>query len=171
MRSEQRWSRRQFLGATSLMAAGTMLAACTPKATESPDAQPAQAEGQAPAPAGTSITIQYWVFWNQLAACEEAWRATDEWKEIESNNITLEFKTGAGGDAGRTAVAAGTPCDVGDLGPQRDFMIGGNCFLWRISYQPAPRSARICSSRQLGRRRYEGTVMACPRTNALSVAG
>ncbi|MGI5917787.1 MAG: extracellular solute-binding protein [Anaerolineae bacterium] len=125
MRSEQRWSRRQFLGATSLMAAGTMLAACTPKATESPDAQPAQAEGQAPAPAGTSITIQYWVFWNQLAACEEAWRATDEWKEIESNNITLEFKTGAGGDAGRTAVAAGTPCDVGDLGPQRDFMIGG----------------------------------------------
>lgn len=120
-------SRRQFIQSAALLAAGGALAACAPTPT-TPDQPDVADVGDAPAvvaPRDRTL-IKYWVFWGQLAACEAAWRATDEWKAMEEdNNWEIEFRTGAGGDAGRTAVAAGTPPDVGNLGPQYDFALGG----------------------------------------------
>jgi len=124
------FSRREFLAATSLAIAGATLAACAPKAT--PTAAPAPKEPAAqptkppePTPAKKEkVVLKYWVFWNQLADVAPLWYESDTWKEMKGD-YEVEFKTGAGGDAGRTAVAAGTPPDVGDLGPQRDFMQGG----------------------------------------------
>lgn len=121
-------SRRQFLYGTALVAAGGVLAACAPKATPTPEAKPAEAKPAAPtaAPAPKEkIQIKYWIFWNQPQVWEEPFRATPEWKAMEESGLEIEFRTGAGGDAGRTAVAAGTPPDVGDLGPQYDFALGG----------------------------------------------
>ncbi|MEN6479037.1 MAG: extracellular solute-binding protein [Anaerolineales bacterium] len=124
-------TRRSFLAATAFGAAGLALAACAPKATEAPTVEaPGEQTSEKPAeqPAAAAkerIPIKYWVFWNQLQACEEAFRATDEWKAMEVAGLEIEFGTGRGGDAGRTAVAAGTPPDVGDLGPQLDFALGG----------------------------------------------
>jgi len=125
-------SRRQFLYGTALVAAGGVMAACTPKATPTPEAKPAAQKPAAPTAVPTAppapkekIPIKYWIFWNQPQACEEAWRNTDEWKAMEESGLEIEFKTGMGGDAGKTAVAAGTPPDVGNLGPQLDFAIGG----------------------------------------------
>lgn len=121
-------SRREFLAAASALAAGGLLAACAPAKTPAPPA-PAKEEEAAPKPTAVpaekeAITFQYWVFWGQLADCEEAWRATDEWKEMQGDN-TIEFRVGMGGDAGLTAVAGGTPPDIGDLGHQLDFMLKG----------------------------------------------
>ncbi|MEN6478141.1 MAG: extracellular solute-binding protein [Anaerolineales bacterium] len=123
-------TRRELLYGTAMVAAGSVLAACAPKATPAAE-QPAAGEAAQPAaeaakPAsGEKIPIKYWVFWNQIQACEEAFRATDEWKAMEESGLEIEFGTGRGGDAGKTAVAAGTPPDVGDLGPQFDFALGG----------------------------------------------
>lgn len=121
-------SRRQFLYGTALVAAGGVLAACTPKATpapaQPPAGQPATAPTAAPAPK-SKIPIKYHIFWNQPQVWEEPFRATAEWKAMEESGLEIEFGTGRGGDAGRTAVAAGTPPDVGDLGPQFDFALGG----------------------------------------------
>lgn len=123
-----RFTRRSFLSATALGAAGFALAACAPKSAETP----AQAEKAAEKPAeqaapasGEKTLIKYHIFWNQPQACEAAFRATAEWQAIEAQGYEIEFGTGRGGDAGKTAVAAGTPPDVGDLGPQLDFAIGG----------------------------------------------
>ena len=121
-------SRRQFLYGTALVAAGGVLAACAPKATPAPAQPPAGAPATAPtaAPAPKAkIPIKYHIFWNQPQVWEEPFRATAEWKAMEEAGLEIEFGTGRGGDAGRTAVAAGTPPDVGDLGPQFDFALGG----------------------------------------------
>ncbi|MEN6479778.1 MAG: substrate-binding domain-containing protein [Anaerolineales bacterium] len=123
-------SRRSFLTATALGAIGVMLGACAPKATETPAEQaPAEAAAQPAEPAAPAskekVLLKYHIFWNQPQACEEAFRATAEWQAIEAQGYEIEFGTGRGGDAGRTAVAAGTPPDVGDLGPQFDFILGG----------------------------------------------
>jgi len=131
-------SRRGFLRNAALVAAAA-LAGCAPKATPAPAAEKPAAEQPAdeqpapptatPQPAAPApkerIPIQYWLFWNQPSACEAAWRATDEWQQMEADGLDIEFRTGAGGDAGKTAVAAGTPPDVGCLGPQLDFALGG----------------------------------------------
>lgn len=139
-------SRRGFLRNAAIVTAATTLAACAPKATPAPAAEPTKAAPEAEQPAAEQpaaeqpaaeqpaeavpaakerIPIQYWLFWNQPSVCEEAWRATDEWKQMEADGLDIEFRTGAGGDAGKTAVAAGTPPDVGCLGPQLDFALGG----------------------------------------------
>jgi maltose-binding protein MalE len=110
-----------------LVAAGGVLAACAPKATPAP-AQPAPGQPAAPTtvPAAKArIPIKYHIFWNQPQVWEQPFRATAEWKAMEEAGLEIEFGTGRGGDAGRTAVAAGTPPDVGDLGPQYDFALGG----------------------------------------------
>lgn len=124
-----RLTRRSFLTVTAFGAAGLALAACAPKATPAPaaPAAPAAAKPAAPAaPAAKEKTlIKYHIFWNQPQVWEEPFRATAEWKAMEESGLEIEFGTGRGGDAGRTAVAAGTPPDVGDLGPQLDFAIGG----------------------------------------------
>ncbi len=127
-------SRRAFLRASVVLGAAT-LAACAPKAvpTAAPTAKPAEKAAEKPAaPTATAvpakketIPIQYWIFWGQPQVCEEAWRATDEWQQMEADGLEIEFRTSAGGDAGKTAVAAGTPPDVGCLGPQLDFALGG----------------------------------------------
>jgi len=122
-------SRRTFVQMAAFGAAGLALAACAPKATPAPAEaapEPAKPAEQPAAPAAKDkVLLKYHLFWNQIQACEEALRATAEWQAIEAQGFEIEFGTGRGGDAGRTAVAAGTPPDVGDLGPQFDFAMGG----------------------------------------------
>jgi maltose-binding protein MalE len=123
-------SRRSFIEMAAVGAAGLALAACAPKATPAPaapEAKPAEKPAEQPAApaAKEKVLLKYHIFWNQPQACEEAFRATAEWQAIEAQGYDIEFGTGRGGDAGRTAVAAGTPPDVGDLGPQFDFALGG----------------------------------------------
>ncbi len=123
-----KFTRRSFLATAALGATGLALAACAPKGTEAPagEAPAAQPGAEPAAPASADKTfIKYHIFWNQPQACEEAFRATPEWQAMEESGLEIEFGTGRGGDAGRTAVAAGTPPDVGDLGPQFDFALGG----------------------------------------------
>jgi len=126
-------TRRQLLYGVTSLAAGGILAACAPKqeqpapAPEQPAEKPAEKPAEQPAApaAKEKVLVKYHVFWNQIQACEPAFRATDEWKAMEESGLEIEFGTGRGGDAGKTAVAAGTPPDVGDLGFQLDFAIGG----------------------------------------------
>jgi len=126
-RKVMKFTRRSFLATAALGATGLALAACAPKATETPSDAPAAQPGDQPAaPAsGEKKLIKYHIFWNQPQALEEPFRATDEWKAMEESGLEIEFGTGRGGDAGKTAVAAGTPPDVGDLGFTLDFALGG----------------------------------------------
>jgi multiple sugar transport system substrate-binding protein len=118
-------NRRDFLRLGSMAAAGGMIAACTPKATEAPAAQATKAPATAaPTPEPEGIEIQYWVFWGQLADVYPLWQETDELAEALGNN-TLDFRTSMGGDTALTAVAAGTPPDIGGLGFYLDFMARG----------------------------------------------
>lgn len=115
-------SRRRFLQMTGLAAAGGLLAACGGGGTEETpmdDEQPADE-----APAKDPVVIKHWIFWNQPADCVEAWEQTDELAEALGDN-TWEFKTGMGGDTAKTAIAGGTPPDVGVLGSYMDYMSRG----------------------------------------------
>jgi ABC-type glycerol-3-phosphate transport system substrate-binding protein len=115
-------NRRQFLQMAGLAAAGGLLAACGGGGAEEEPMGEEQPGDEAPAK--DSVVIQHWVFWNQLADCVEAWEQTDELAEALGDN-TWDFKTGMGGDTAKTAVAGGTPPDVGVLGSYLDYMSRG----------------------------------------------
>jgi multiple sugar transport system substrate-binding protein len=110
------WSRRQFLGLTIAVTAGSAIAACTPS-TAPPTAAPTAgattkpaAQANQPQPA-TGETVQYWVGWGGSYAgqCWDQLKKTDEFKQIIGPN-QIEVK-GSAGDAIKTAVAGGTPPD------------------------------------------------------------
>ena len=106
-------SRRAFLRGASLVAAGGVLAACTPSTpapTSAPQAEGGQEQPTAVAPAAEGAVIQYWVNWGGSYA-GTVWdnlKETEEFKQLIGNN-TLELKGSAGGEVTLTAVAAGAP--------------------------------------------------------------
>jgi ABC-type glycerol-3-phosphate transport system substrate-binding protein len=116
---DSRLSRRQFLQLAALAGAGGLLAACGGGAAE-----PSEDAPGGDVPAKDPVVIQHWVFWGQLADCVDAWEATDELAEALGDN-TWDFKTGMGGDTAKTAVAGGTPPDIGTLGSYLDYMSRG----------------------------------------------
>jgi multiple sugar transport system substrate-binding protein len=118
--NKQGVSRRDFLRTLSVLSAGAALAACTPAAA--PGAGQQSSAGSAPTQQG--IEIQYWAFWGSLGALKEAFEATEEWQEMMGDN-TWDFRTGIPQEARLTAVAAGTPPDIGALASYLDFMTRG----------------------------------------------
>ncbi|GIV78092.1 MAG: ABC transporter substrate-binding protein [Litorilinea sp.] len=114
-------SRRAFLRGLSALGVGAALAACAPSAAPESGTT---AGGSGEAPSKEGVTIQYWVFWSQLGALKEAFEQTEEWQEAMGDN-TWEFRSGIEQEARLTAVAAGTPPDIGALGNYLDFMIRG----------------------------------------------
>ena len=115
--SRKRFSRRDFLRQMSILGVGSVLIACTPSSA------PASAPGAA-APSQESVVIQHWVFWNQPAKVKDLLEKSDDLKAALGNN-TWEFRTGVTADAGLTAVAGGTPPDIGVILHYLDYMIKG----------------------------------------------
>lgn len=114
--------RRTFLRTAGLVAAGSVLAACKPKAAEvekEPTTAPVAtaAPGATPEPAKEGVELQYWVGWSGKYAGEtwDKMKETPEFKEIMGNN-TLLVKGSMGGEPMLTAVAAGNPPDLGGNG-------------------------------------------------------
>lgn len=111
-------TRRNFLRGITVLGAGSLLVACAPAG------QPAAGGGSGAAPSGAAKTIQHWVFWNQPEKVKDDLMKTASLKAALGNN-TLEFRTGVTPDAGLTAIAGGTPPDLGVLQHYTDYMIKG----------------------------------------------
>lgn len=138
-------SRRAFLRAGALAAAGATLAACgaaapaaapaaeAPKA-EAPAADAPAAEApkeeakptEAPAPAAAGAPVQWWVGWGNLTPAVESLQQTPEFKEALGGN-TFEFKPSVNAEAMLTAIAGGTPPDGASNVDYVQFMAKGSC--------------------------------------------
>ena len=116
-------NRRDFLRLGSMAAAGGMIAACAPKQTDAPAGEPTKAAPTA-VPEKEGVELQFWIFWSQPDTVMPELLATESLKVALGNN-TMDFKTGVNEEARLTAVAAGTPPDVGVLGNYLDFMSRG----------------------------------------------
>ena len=108
-------SRRYFLRAAGLAAAGGALAACVPVAAPAPAAAPAAKEPAKEAPtaapaAAAGGAVQWWVGWGNLTPAVESLQKTPEFKEALGGN-TFEFKPSVNAEAFLTAFAGGTPPD------------------------------------------------------------
>jgi len=111
--AEKKLSRRDFLRLSTLAAAGATLAACAPQ-TATPAAVPAAEELPetvvVPA-AEEGVTIQYWVFWSAYGGVVDDFKpALLEY--IKPHDIDIKWGVSAD-EVFMTAVAAGTPPDIG----------------------------------------------------------
>lgn len=114
-------SRRQFLKASSMVAVGSVLAACAP----APGGAPAPAAGgEAAAPAAASGATQYWVGWGNLQPAWDAFVQTDEWADW-MGGAEVELKSSTSAEAFLTAVAAGDPPDGASNTQYLDYMARG----------------------------------------------
>ena len=118
-------SRRQFLRGSAMLGLAGALAACAPSAAPSSGAaESSSSAGAEAAPAKEGIVISHWAFWNQLGNVKEAFEKTDELKQALGSN-TWEFRTGIEREVWLTALAGGTPPDIGALYGYYDFMVKG----------------------------------------------
>ncbi len=127
MASESRrtLNRRSFLRGAGMLAAGGLLAACAPAAPAG-EAQPAASGGEAAAaPAVEGKTISFWVFWSQPGNIADQMLADPGLESYIGAGNKIDFKSGVNQEARLTAVAGGTPPDIGILGNYLDFMARG----------------------------------------------
>ena len=113
-------SRRDFLRGATLASAAGVLAACAPGGA----AGTASEVGGGEAPADEVKTVSFWIFWTQPGKIADQLLATPELAELMGDN-KLDFKTGVDQQARLTAIAGGTPPDIGALGDYTDFMARG----------------------------------------------
>jgi len=111
-------TRRTFLRGLSVLGVGSLVVACAPAAA------PGASGGAGAAPSTEQKVIQHWVFWNQPAKVKDQLEATESLKAALGSN-TWEFRTGVAVDAGLTAVAGGTPPDIGIIQHYTDYMLKG----------------------------------------------
>ena len=107
-------SRRDFLRGVTAIGAGSVLMACAPAAAPADSGSP-DVEG---------VTIQLWAFWNQLGNVQDALRETESLQAALGDN-EVEFRFGFEREAFLTAVAGGSPPDVGTQWGYLDFMSRG----------------------------------------------
>ncbi len=112
-------SRRSFLQGVGTVGAGLLLAACAPSGAE-----PA-ADGGGDAPDVAGKEIKFYVFWGSPGAIAEELLADPALEEYIGTGNTLDFKSGFEQEARLTAVASGTPPDIGIWGSYLDFMSRG----------------------------------------------
>jgi len=113
-------SRRKFLQGISMAGVGAALAACAPVAAPAASSD----AGAADAPAEEVKTVSFWIFWTQPGKIADQLLATPELEQLLGGN-QLDFKTGVNLEARLTAIAGGTPPDIGALGDYTDFMARG----------------------------------------------
>lgn len=131
--SEKRLNRRDFLRLSMIAAGGAALASCTgaaaptgqaPASGEAPTAAPAAEAPTTNAPPGTEAgVISYWAFWSQYSNAVKVFQPLLEQKVAPHK---IDIKTGV--DAEQvflTAVAAGTPPDIGTGHHYIDYMSKG----------------------------------------------
>lgn len=102
-------SRRNFLKASAIATGGLLFASCAPQPTTAPagEMEEPQAEGAGVEPQ----TIQYWVFWGSYGGVVDDFKpALLEY--IKPHNIDIKWGVEAD-QVFMTAVAAGTPPDIG----------------------------------------------------------
>ncbi|MCB9149225.1 MAG: extracellular solute-binding protein [Caldilineaceae bacterium] len=114
-------SRRDFLRGLSALSVSGLLAACSPAGTPSGS----EAEGGDTGASQEGKTISYWVFWGSPGAIADELLADPELGKYIGEGNTIDFKSGVDQQARLTAVAGGTPPDVGILGEYLDFMSRG----------------------------------------------
>ena len=127
------WSRRDFLRGLSALVAGGVVAACAPAGTTTQGAsgeqssQPAAAADQADSapPGGDGKSISFWVFWGSPGGIADQLLADPDLESYIGAGNTLDFRSDVNQEARLTAVAGGTPPDVGILGNYLDFMSRG----------------------------------------------
>lgn len=118
--SEQRtsaFSRRDFLRGLSAVGLTASLAACAPSGSQSGES------GDAPSAAGN--TISFWVFWGSPGTIADQLLADPELESYIGEGNTIELRSDIEQQARLTAVAGGTPPDIGILGNYLDFMSRG----------------------------------------------
>jgi len=132
--SQKKINRRDFLRAGVAAVGGIALASCgaapQPAAQSAATAAPAAAAGGAaaptavPAPPPTEAgTISYWAFWNQYADAVKVFKPA-LLEKVKPHN--LDIRTGVDADqVFLTAVAAGTPPDIGTGHHYIDYMSKG----------------------------------------------
>lgn len=111
-------SRRSFLRGVGTLGAGMLLAACAAPGTPGQQAAP----GGEAAPSAEGKEIKFYVFWSQPGNIAEELLADPALESFIGAGNTLDFKYGFNTEARLTAVAGGTPPDIGIWGSYLDFM-------------------------------------------------
>lgn len=115
-------SRRTFLRGVGTVGAGAMLAACAaPGGAPAPQA----ATGGEAAPDVEGKTIKFYVFWGSPGAIADELLADPALESYIGAGNQIEFKADFAREARLTAVASGTPPDIGIWGDYLDFMARG----------------------------------------------
>jgi ABC-type glycerol-3-phosphate transport system substrate-binding protein len=115
-------SRRGFLRGAGALSVGAMLAACAPS-TGAP-AQQAEGGGEA-APSQEGKVIKFYVFWGSPGAIADQLLADPELESYIGAGNSIDFRADFPQEARLTAVASGTPPDIGIWGSYLDFMARG----------------------------------------------
>ena len=113
--NHNRFTRRDFLR-MSAIAAGTALVSCTPAPA------PASQEGQSPAAATTQI--QFWWGWSPEHLVNAINTVVDDFME-QNPDVQVETGQHEWGERLPTALAAGTPPDLFNMGPPAEFAARG----------------------------------------------
>ncbi|MCB0108877.1 MAG: extracellular solute-binding protein, partial [Caldilineaceae bacterium] len=114
-------SRRNFLRGVGTVGVGAMLAACA-----APGGAPASGgEGGGDAPDAAGKEIKFYVFWGSPGAIADQLLADEALESYIGTGNTIDFKSGFNQEARLTAVASGTPPDIGIWGSYLDFMSRG----------------------------------------------
>ena len=115
-------SRRTFLRGAGTVGVGALLAACA-----APGGAPAgqSAAGGEAAPDVAGKEIKFYVFWGSPGAIAEDMLADPALESYIGTGNTIDFKSGFNQEAILTAVASGTPPDIGIWNNYLDFMARG----------------------------------------------
>jgi len=115
-------SRRNFLRGVGTLGVGAMVAACA-----APGGAPAgtAATGGEAAPDAEGKIIKFYVFWGSPGAIAEELLADPALESYIGAGNQIEFKADFTAEARLTAVASGTPPDIGIWGSYLDFMARG----------------------------------------------
>ncbi len=113
-------SRRNFLRGVGTVGAGALIAACS-----SPGSTPSASTGGEAAPDAAGKTIKFYVFWGSPGAIAEELLADPALESYIGTGNQIDFKADFTAEARLTAVASGTPPDIGIWGSYLDFMARG----------------------------------------------
>ncbi len=116
--SKQLLSRRSFLRAAGSVGAGALLAACAAPTGSAPS----DASGDSAAPSSEGKVIKFYVFWGSPGAIADQLLADPDLESYIGAGNSIDFRADFPTEARLTAVASGTPPDIGIWGSYLDFM-------------------------------------------------
>ena len=109
-------SRRNFLRGVGTVGVGAVLAACS-----APGGTPSTTTGGETAPDAAGKTIKFYVFWGSPGAIAEDLLADPALESYIGTGNQIDFKADFTAEARLTAVASGTPPDIGIWGTYLDY--------------------------------------------------